>query len=831
MDERVPDRATDSPGDPGVRAWWPGAPGRPMLPPHLPGKRRTAFRLGGLMLACTLVAVPVRALVSEQVLEFDLPAGPLAATLIEIARQAGVIVTFSPERVGSHQAPAIRGRLTLMQAMTQALQPSGLAVSIVAGGAFSITAPATAPAPAPAHGLAAAGPAASDPAVPAGPAQLPRVEIYGLPRQSDGLRGLRGWSATRMDTALEDLPQQVSVLTNEALALQGDSSSIEATRYVPGVVLSRGIQFGSFGPGGDDAGILRGIKVRGLNASVALSGMRTVRNLVPIDNAFIERIEVVKGPTGVLSGVSDYGGRGGQVNLVRKQAGPGAHTEAEQSVSLLDGGTLRLGADVGGELGRGSGGTSSAAPGATYWRLIGYGSRSGTTEGGYAGQYGTGVLGSLQHRVGDFSAGLTLQLDRQRIAPAPTSRGGIQQADGSFTPVERGLLVPVDPGDRALVSTADLELDLAWRLGPAWRFTGKARVEAVSVDSRLNLPGQAPDLRQIDPRDAIMQAGVEHRFATGPVTHQAFIGLDLERWRMQEVFSGDGDVFVETEREYRQALTLQDLMSTGPWRLRLSAQRARIPERVRESARGRVSEPLPATNWDAGVLYRWSPSLSLYAGSQHGIETDNRRAGLVLVDGSVPPRTTLNQTQVGLKSEWLGGRLALNAEAFRMREKNRLVGVPGVSLNTVPGLSVDGAEIELTGRPRPELDLNMGLTFMTGRSQGDLALGYMPARSLRLLARYRLPESWLPDSSLGLAAMANSSTRVYAFSGTPGNPFLRLPGGGHVNLSLERLLGPWTLSAAVNNLFDRQFYDTVSNPAFVPVLPGRSATLTATFRD
>lgn len=829
MDERVPDRAADRLGDTCLRARWPDAPGRRILPPHLPTKRRPAFRLGGLMLACALVAGSVRAQVTEQVQEFDLPAGPLAATLIEIARHAGVIVSFSPERVGPHQAPAIRGRLTLMQAMTQAVQPSGLIVNLIEDGAITITAPALAPVPA--RGPEAAGPAASAPAVPAGPVQLPRVEIYGLPRQSDGLRGLRGWSAARMDTALEDLPQQVSVLTNEALALQGDSSSIEATRYVPGVVLSRGILFGSFGPGGDDAGILRGIKVRGLNASVALSGMRTVRNLVPIDNAFIERIEVVKGPTGVLSGVSDYGGRGGQVNLVRKQAGPGAHTEVAQSVSLLDGGTLRLGADVGGELGSGSGGTSNAAPGATYWRLIGHGSRSGTTEGGYSGQYGAGVLGSLQHRVGDFSAGLTLQVDRQRMAPAPVSRGGIQQADGSFTPVERGLVMPVDPDDRALVSTADLELDLSWRLGPAWRFTGKARLEAASVDSRLHLPGQAPDLRRIDPRDAIMQAGVEHRFATGPVTHQAFIGLDLERWRLHEVFTGDGDVFAETNREYRQALTLQDLVSAGPWRVRLSVQRGRIPERVRESSRSRVSEPLPATNWDAGVLYRWSPAVSLYAGSQYGIETDNRRAGLVLTDGSEPPYTTLGQTQVGLKSELLEGRLAMNVEAFRLREKNRLVGVPGVSLQSVPGIAVDGAEFELTGRPRPELDLHLGLALMSGRSQGNLPLGYAPARALRLLARYRLPGSWLPDSSLGLAAMANSSTRVYAFSGTPGNPFLRLPGGGHVNLSLERRVGPWTLSAAVNNLFDRQFYDTVSDPASVPVLPGRSATLTATFRD
>ncbi len=194
-------------------------------------------------------------------------------------------------------------------------------------------------------------------------------------------------------------------------------------------------------------------------------------------------------------------------------------------------------------------------------------------------------------------------------------------------------------------------------------------------------------------------------------------------------------------------------------------------------------------------------------------------------------RRRLSQTQVGLKSELLGGRLAMNVEAFRMREKNRLAGVPGVSLVSVPGIAVDGAEFELTGRPRPELDLHLGLALMSGRSQGNLPLGYTPARALRVLARYRLPGALLPDSSLGLAAMANSSTRVYAFSGTPGNPYLRLPGGAHVDLSLERRFGPWFIQAAVSNVFDRQFYGTVSSPDSVPVLPGRSASLTATFRD
>ena len=221
MEERVPHRATGRlrPGHPGPTAM----------------TRRPEARLGALLLVGALAAVSVRAQVPEPVQEFDLPAGPLAATLLEIARHANVIVSFRPEVVGPHQAPVIRGRFTLLQALAQATRPSGLVVDLTPGGAIAIAEPAVSPVRAP----VAAAPAASDPAAPAGAMQLPRVEIYGLPRQSDGLRALRSWSATRLDAAVEDLPQQVSVLTNEALALQGETNSMDATRYVPGVVLSR----------------------------------------------------------------------------------------------------------------------------------------------------------------------------------------------------------------------------------------------------------------------------------------------------------------------------------------------------------------------------------------------------------------------------------------------------------------------------------------------------------------------------------------------------------------------------------------------------------------
>jgi outer membrane receptor protein involved in Fe transport len=280
------------------------------------------------MVAVLLSAMPAQAAAPAAEIEFDIPAGPLSLTLIEIGRFSGSLVSFPPELVARLWAPAVQGRLTLRQALTLATQPSGLAVDLTPGGAVTVRA---VPVPA----LLAAEPPSEDRTAPpvavdAEPtlAALPRVEVVGSPqsRQADGLRGLRGGTATRSDTPLSELPQSVSVLTADALAAQGGATTLEALRYVGGVTETIDV----FGAGGLS---VPSHLVRGFAASYALSGVPTARSGVPADLAFIERIEVLKGPSGVVAGfATDFGDLGGVVNLVRKQAGPGHQTQVAQSL-------------------------------------------------------------------------------------------------------------------------------------------------------------------------------------------------------------------------------------------------------------------------------------------------------------------------------------------------------------------------------------------------------------------------------------------------------------------------------------------------------------------
>jgi iron complex outermembrane recepter protein len=255
-----------------------------------------------------------------------------------------------------------------------------------------------------------------------------------------------------------------------------------------------------------------------------------------------------------------------------------------------------------------------------------------------------------------------------------------------------------------------------------------------------------------------------------------------------------------------------------------------------------------AINWDVGVLYRLWPDASVYAGSQNSVETDIIRAvGPAIFNGSNDPTRT-RQVQAGLKLDLLDDNLALTLEAYRTEQIN----VPSLADLSVPnGMGrffitprrvAQGLEIDLAGRPWPGLDLQLGLSFM--RAEDQLAeppgspyaglhvpAGAIPARSMHLLARHRLPEHWLPRTNLGVAFRARSSS--FAVPPNPAQPGyqLALPGGAQLDLSLERLFGRWAVNAFVHNVFDRQLYGTQSTPGFIPLEPRRSVGLTATYKS
>jgi iron complex outermembrane receptor protein len=121
--------------------------------------------------------------------------------------------------------------------------------------------------------------------------------------QANQFRAVDSNSASRVRTAIADTPGSISVLTPEFLRTLDPTRLYEATQYVAGVSEGRGDGF-------SDRQIIRGFENTG----------RTVDNFASVqsensDPLFIDRVEVIKGPSAILA---PTGTPGGSINVVSK---------------------------------------------------------------------------------------------------------------------------------------------------------------------------------------------------------------------------------------------------------------------------------------------------------------------------------------------------------------------------------------------------------------------------------------------------------------------------------------------------------------------------------
>ncbi len=134
---------------------------------------------------------------------------------------------------------------------------------------------------------------------------LPQLEVGGQ-AATNGYQTLRSSTATRTDTPLRDVPQSVTVMTQEAIRDLSMQSMQDVLRYVPGTGYSQG-------ENNRDNPVLRG---QNTNASLFVDGVRDdaqyFRDLYNID-----RVETLLGPSAMIFG---RGGAGGVVNRVTRQA-------------------------------------------------------------------------------------------------------------------------------------------------------------------------------------------------------------------------------------------------------------------------------------------------------------------------------------------------------------------------------------------------------------------------------------------------------------------------------------------------------------------------------
>jgi outer membrane receptor for ferric coprogen and ferric-rhodotorulic acid len=262
-----------------------------------------AFLMSTTALAGIIAAVPASmAQTANTQSGYDIPPQPLAQALMIFGRQSGMQVTAAGALTTGRTSTAVKGDLAAAEALSQLLTGTGLTFRFIDNGGIQIEA-----APPSANGAFMLGTLrvegnwetnsiTSDPAATEGTGRY----------NADLTRSALGLALTP-----REVPQSVSVITRQRMDDQGVTSIADAVRTVAGVTVqnldSDRLSFGTRGFYMDN------IQQDGVSAAYdgVLDGGATLT-----DTAIYDRIEIVKGAAGLLSGAGDPGG---VINMVRKR--------------------------------------------------------------------------------------------------------------------------------------------------------------------------------------------------------------------------------------------------------------------------------------------------------------------------------------------------------------------------------------------------------------------------------------------------------------------------------------------------------------------------------
>lgn len=218
---------------------------------------------------------------------YNIPAGSLENALNQFAEQSGVKIFFDAANIRGKTTQGLIGHFETKTGLDRLLLGTTLQVIPHADG-FSV--------------VKSTSDSEMDPIV----TTLPSIQITAS-RETSRYMAISSITATKTNTLLRDVPQAISVITEDIIKDQSIRSISDAVRYVPGVGVSQG-------EGNRDALIFRGNRSTG---DFFVDGVRDdVQYFRDLYN--IERIEVLKGANGMIFG---RGGSGGVINRVTKQAG------------------------------------------------------------------------------------------------------------------------------------------------------------------------------------------------------------------------------------------------------------------------------------------------------------------------------------------------------------------------------------------------------------------------------------------------------------------------------------------------------------------------------
>lgn len=763
-----------------------------------------------LALAIAFGAAPLHAQVSDAApVQISIAAQPLAQALNDWARQTRLQLVVQQSAVAGKTAPAVSGSLSPRQALDRLLQGSGLF------GRFEGNLVTVEPMP-----------RAGDTAHLATVTVTARAERSAT-TEGSGSFAVRAVSINKGDQALKDIPQSVSVLTRTQLDEQGITDLKAAANNVTGMVGAKGVGQGMV------------LSARGFQIdSWQYDGVPIPRNHYALGNwgtegmVFYDRLEVLRGSSGLLQGT---GSPGGAVNLVRKRG------QAEKTVAL----TARAGSWSRYGLQLDAGGPLNA---------------DGTLRGRVVVDQANSH--SFVDYVNDRTRSLYAAVDYD-VSPDTTIGLGVSDSDSQGRPMIRGLPRYPDGRDlgldrstyvgawwnRAHIKQTTLFADVDHRFNPDWKLKVSAlrmsekntsvhqrmHGTVASDGSGLTFANWATDF---DSTKVALDAYVNGRFQALGMRHDVTLGSNYSKYTSNDLFARTfvpgGNIFaIDHNRPWQD---LGTIMAAGGVQTRpqydvrqrgvYGSWRAQLTEPLTAILGARVSwydylYRIPATNVRsintasgevtpyAGLVYALTPQWSAYGSITSVFEPQSART----VAGNVLDPVIGTNHELGIKGELMEGRVNASLAVFRYDHKNRAISdvasgqvCSGGYCSIASGkVRSQGFDAEISGEVSRGLQVMAGYTHNTTKflvdpvNRGKVFSTWTPEHMLRVWTSYQLPGDW-NRLNVGAGVTTQSHTLGYDRS-------FKVPGFSVWNMRVAYQVTPEvSLSMNLNNVFDKRYW-------------------------
>lgn len=641
---------------------------------------------------------------------------------------------------------------------------------------------------------------------------------------------LSGDFGAKSGIPIAKVPQSIQIVTADEIIEQGARSVGDLLRNVP-----------SANPGYSRVGAYQSfsLKVRGFLADQMRNGIRQ-RYYEDVDASAlsnIDRVEVLKGPSGVLYGQSAVGGI---VSIITKQPQDGQFGTFAITLGQYDQKMLTVDMNTG------------LAPGLAV-RVTGEVERSGTFV-DYQDMNRKNVAFNLRYAPSDNVAAHLVaeyvERDTQRNPGLPIK--GTVQSNG-VRPLSRSLYLG-EPAVDAL--TANAPMVQAWvdvKLSDNWTVTPRLQYQEFN-SSFLQIRLRAPDaldptritrngrIGREDDSYTIGQLDLSGRLVTGPITHKLLMGYeyDHERGRFTQsnltnvtainvlapVYAFNGAAPTKTfafDNFYNvdgHALYAQDQIDlTGNWNL-IGAVRHSWIDASDGDWKGATNNQAKTstTIWQIGSTYQLTNALSVYAGYNTGFDIESTGGARTRTGEPLKPEES-NQAEIGLRYRTDGFRGSVSL--FQIKRVNAVTADPvdpDFSINAgeqrVRGVEVEG-EWQLTDW----WQLNAGYAYLDGkvtRSNDGIVgkrIGDLPEHSFT--ARTSVS---IPGTPLTLRGGINHITNRVLVDGSD----VILPAYTLADIGVGVDLKPFRIDATLSNLFDERYF-TASGNGFA-VYPGEPRT-------